>query len=90
VALTVGRRPLGWSRRPGERALNFLELGMAVDREERHLSATTRPALERPAIEWRAVGVRRLEQSEGHGAAVAARVWDIDHKLQAEIARPII
>jgi hypothetical protein len=61
----MGCRRLGRLRRPGNRALDFAELGLALDGEQRHRGAAARPVLERPAIERRPVIVRRFSRRKG-------------------------
>jgi cellulose synthase/poly-beta-1,6-N-acetylglucosamine synthase-like glycosyltransferase len=59
------RRRLGGLFRPRHGQLDGVELGLALDREQRDLAAAARLAFERPPVERRPVGFGRLQQAEG-------------------------
>lgn len=66
----MGCRGASRLRRPSERALDFVDLGLALNCEQRDLEAPARLALEWPAIERRPVVIPGLQQAEGNHAAV--------------------
>jgi hypothetical protein len=68
------RRP-SWLPRPSERALDGVELGLALDGEQRDLATAARLALERATIDRRPVGFGRLEKAEGDHPVMPERAY---------------
>ena len=68
--------------RPSQRTLDFAQLGLTLDREQRDLATATLPAFERPAVERRAVVVRGLQQPERNGAPAPARAYRQQRQLR--------
>jgi hypothetical protein len=72
ISRRVSRRRSNWLRRASDRALDLVELCLALDREQGDFPAAACLALEGPRIDRRPVDFGRLQQAEGDQPAAAA------------------
>jgi hypothetical protein len=72
ISRRVSRRRSNWLRRASDRALDLVELCLALDREQGDFPAAACLALEGPSIDRRPVDFGRLQQAEGDQPAAAA------------------